>query len=129
MADKVRVAMVGGGRTGTPLLEDLLKRPFVEVVGVADVNLESPGALLAQGAGVFFTTDATELADKGAEVDLLIEVSGYPELKGKIKERYVAQGNRHTIIMHDLVARLVLSMVSDSETLVETYHPEDNGVG
>lgn len=127
--DKVRVAIVGGGRTGTPLLEDFLSRPFVEVAGVADVNSESTGALLAQGSGVFFTTDAMELAAMGEDVDLLIEVSGDPELKSRIKEAYQAQGNRHTIILHDLVARLIISMVSGADELVETFHPHDDGVG
>ena len=51
--DTVRVAIVGGGRTGTPLLESLLEKPFVEIVGVADVDSESPGAVLARENNLF----------------------------------------------------------------------------
>lgn len=127
--DKVRVAVVGGGRTGTPLLENLLKRPFVEVVGVADVNPDSPGARMAQGAGVMFTTDYMDLARKGTEIDLLFELSGDPEVKPRLKAEYQAQGNRHTIIVHDLLARLMISIISGAEELVQTYHPHDDGVG
>lgn len=126
---KVRVAVIGGGRTGTPLIADFLKRPFVELVGVADVDGDSPGAVLARQSGLFFTTDAMDLAEKGADLDLLIEVSGDPTLKRRLKDAFIAQENRHTIILHDLVARLIVSVVSGSETLVDTYHPGDNGVG
>ena len=129
VASKVRVGIVGGGRTGTPLLQDFLDRPFIEVVGVADVDAESPGAKLARDNGVEFTTDALQLAARGDDVDLLIEVSGDASLKPKIKEAYVQQGNKHTIIAHDLVARLIISLVEGSDTLIDTYHPQDNGVG
>lgn len=127
--DTARVAVVGGGRTGTPLIQDLLDRPYVDLVGVADVNSESTGALLAKGAGVFFTTDAMELVGMGEDIDLIIEVSGDPDLKPRMKQAYQEQGNRHTIILHDLVARLFISMVSGAQELVETYHPHDDGVG
>lgn len=129
VGDIVRVAVIGGGRTGTPLIQDFLKRPFIELVGVADIDPESIGATLAKDGGVFFTTDAMELASKGDEIDLLVEVSGDESLKPKIKNHFVARGNKHTIIMHDLVARLVISLLCNSEKLVETYHPADNGVG
>jgi predicted dehydrogenase len=56
MADKVRIAIVGGGRTGTPLIEQFMDIPYVELMGVADVDPESPGAQLAKDNGVFFTT-------------------------------------------------------------------------
>jgi predicted homoserine dehydrogenase-like protein len=130
MVDKiVRVAVVGGGRTGTPLIEDFLKRPFIDLVGVADVDPDSPGAKVAKDNDVFFTTDAMELAAKNEEIDLLVEVSGDSALKPKIKNHFVARGNKHTIIMHDLIARLVISLISNSSTLTEPFHPLDNGVG
>jgi predicted homoserine dehydrogenase-like protein len=127
--DKIRIAIVGGGRTGTPLVEEFLKTPYVELVGLADMNPESPGALYAKENGVFFTTDAMIFAAKGDEIDLLIEVSGDPSVKRRLKDAFINEGNRHTIIMHDLVARLVISMVSKSDTLVPGFHPSDEGIG
>jgi acetaldehyde dehydrogenase (acetylating) len=127
--DKVRVAIVGGGRTGTPLLEEFLKTPYVEVVGVADVNADSPGAQTARDNGVFFTTDALLFASKGDEIDLLIEVSGDTALKRRLKDAFIAEGNRHTIIMHDLVARLLTSMVTNADELLPSFHPDDDGIG
>jgi predicted homoserine dehydrogenase-like protein len=127
--DKVRIAIVGGGRTGTPLIEQFLQTPYTDLVGVADVDAESPGAKLARDNGVFFTTDAMLFASKGDEIDLLIEVSGDATLKRRLKDAFIQEGNRHTIIMHDLVARLVMSLVSDSDVLVPSLHPDDEGIG
>ena len=127
--DKVRVAIVGGGRTGTPLLEDFLKRPFIEVVGVADADSDSAGAAIARQNGIFFTPDADVLAAKGNGIDLIIEVSGDPAVKPALKDAFMAQGNRHTLIVHDLIARLIMSLSADSDTLIEAYHPEDQGIG
>lgn len=129
MSDKVRIAVVGGGRTGTPLIEQFLEIPYVDLVGVADVDPESPGAALAKDNGVFFTTDALIFASKGDEIDLLIEVSGDPSVKRRLKDAFISEGNRHTIIMHDLVARLMISMVSDADELVASLHPGDSGIG
>jgi len=129
MAEKVRIAIVGGGRTGTPLIGEFLDTPYVEIVGVADVDPESPGARLAKENGVFFTTDALLFASKGDEIDLLIEVSGDPSVKRRLKDAFINEGNRHTIIMHDLVARLMISMISGSDHLVESLHPDDEGIG
>jgi len=129
MGDMVRIAVVGGGRTGAPLIEDLLKRPYVELVGVADVDPASPGALLAKDAGVFFTTDALHFAGNGDEIDLLIEVSGDASVKRDLKDAFVKAGNRRTIIMHDLIARLLMTMVTGADELVASVHPDDVGVG
>jgi acetaldehyde dehydrogenase (acetylating) len=127
--EKIRIAIVGGGRTGEPLIEQFLRTPYVELVGVGDVNPESPGSKLAKENGVFFTTDAMLFASKGDEIDLLFEVSGDPSVKRRLKDAFIQEGNRHTIIVHDLVARLVTSLVSDSDVLVASLHPDDEGIG
>jgi predicted homoserine dehydrogenase-like protein len=129
MGEKVRIAVVGAGRTGAPLIEEFLSVPYVDLVGVADVDADSIGAKRAREAGVFFTTDPMLFAAKGGEIDLLIEVSGDPTVKRRLKDAFIQEGNRHTIIMHDLVARLFMSMVSHSEELVPALHPDDVGVG
>lgn len=127
--EKVRVAFVGGGGTAVPLLEDLLRRPFIDVVGIADVDETSRGGQLAKANGIFFTTDALVFASKGDEIDVLFELSGDPLIKRRLKNAFVAEGNLHTIIVHDLVARMMLSVAMSSATLAETFHPDDQGVG
>lgn len=129
MGDTVRIAVVGGGRAGTPLIQEFIDRPYAELVGVADIDPESAGARLAREHGVFFTTDAMDLAAKGEEIDLLIEVSGDPILKRRLKDAYFETGNRHTIIVHDLVARLVWTVISGADSIAPAVHPDDVGVG
>ncbi len=129
MVDEVRVAVVGAGRTGTPLLENLIEIPYVKVVGVADKDPQSPGAVLARDNDIFYTEDAAVFAARADGIDIIIEVSGDPSVKPLLKEAFQAQGNRHTIILHDLVARFVLSIATGSNVLVETHHPQDQGIG
>lgn len=130
MADEIiRVAIVGGGRTGTPLLKALLERPYVQVIGLADHDLDSPGAALARENGIFVCQYADVLAAKGEEIDLIIEVSGDASVKRMLRDAFIAQGNRKTAIVNDLAARLILSLATCSDTLVETHHPGDKGIG
>lgn len=127
--EKVRVAVVGGGRMGAPLIADLMSRPFVEFIAVCDVNIESRGATLARDNGIFVTGDVQELAAMGEDIDIIIEVSGDPEVKPQLKNAFILSGNRSTIIMHDLIARMMLSIMGDAEDLVATVHPDDRGIG
>ncbi|MDO8879799.1 MAG: hypothetical protein Q7W44_03205 [Coriobacteriia bacterium] len=127
--DIISVAIVGGGRTGGPLLEALLALPYLQVVGVADRDEDSPGAVIARERGIFFTPDADVLAAKADEIDLIIEVSGDRSVKPSLKQAFRAQGNSDTIIVHDLVARLLMTLATGDDTLAPTLHPHDTGVG
>jgi predicted homoserine dehydrogenase-like protein len=124
----VSVALVGGGRTGGPLLEALLELPYVRIVGVADRDVDSPGAEIARRNGIFLTPHADVLAAKADEIDLIIEVTGDPSVKPSLKSAFRAQGNTDTIIVHDLVARLLMTLATGSDSLAPTFHPDDIGV-
>jgi hypothetical protein len=69
------------------------------------------------------------LVDKGSDIDILIVVCGDAGLKGKIKDRFVAQRNKRTVIMHDTIARLFISVSARQAELVENLHPGDIGIG
>lgn len=118
-----------GGRTGNPLLSDFLSRPFVEVVAVVDKDPESPGAVKAKAAGIFYTSSVSELIERSADIDMVIEVSGDPDVKTVLKEAFLERDNHHTIIVHDLVARLIMSLAADAAGLMPSFHPRDDGVG
>ncbi|PKQ29515.1 MAG: hypothetical protein CVT60_04890 [Actinobacteria bacterium HGW-Actinobacteria-10] len=129
MAETVNVAIVGAGRAATPLIQDFLNRPFIKIVGIADKNPDSPGAVLARENGIFYAEHADVLAAKGSEIDLLFDLSGDPAVKPALKDAFVVQGNRTTIIAHDLIARLIQSICQGSDTLIESVHPTDRGIG
>lgn len=129
MSNKVSVALIGAGRTGTPLLKELVKYPYVEIVGAADLDPAAEGITFAKGRGVFTTSDPMDLVKKGEAIDILIEVSGDVDLKKRIKDYFEQIGNKKTIIMHDLVARLFISVCAQQGELVPTFHPQDVGIG
>ena len=129
MADKVKVGLIGAGRTGTPLLKEFLKYTYVEIIGVADINEKAQGIKLAVSKGIFTTTKPMGLVKRSADIDILIEVSGDMKLKKKIKEYLAKSRNKKTIIMHDLTARLFISMTTKKTKLIPGFHPDDVGIG
>jgi len=129
MPDKICVALIGGGRTGTPLLKELFKYPYIEIVGVADLDPAAEGIKLASDKDIFTTTDPMELVRKDAAIDILVEVSGDSKLKKTIKSEFERSGNTKTIIMHDLIARLFISICTQQQQLIPSLHPKDVGVG
>ncbi|MFZ5822754.1 MAG: oxidoreductase [Bacillota bacterium] len=108
--ERIRVALVGAGRTGTPLLETLLRHDFVAVDMVADRLEEAPGMVLARARGIPTTTDFTRVARLKEPVDIIIEVSGDPGVRAALRLQLQLQNNRHTIIMHERIALLMISM-------------------
>ena len=129
MSDKINIGLIGAGRTGTPLLKEMLKYSYVNIVGVADLNETAEGMQIAKDNGVFVTTNPVDLISKGEEIDILVEVSGDLSLKKVIKDYLQNTRNKKTIIMHDLVARLFISMTTQQTSLIPSLHPDDVGVG
>ena len=129
MSDALRVAIIGVGRTGTPLLQEFLKYTYIHIVGVADLDPHAEGIKLAAAKGIFTTSDPMELVMKGASIDILVEVSGDSMLKRTIKAEFERSGNSRTIIMHDLIARLFISVCTHQQQLIPGLHPQDVGVG
>jgi predicted homoserine dehydrogenase-like protein len=108
--DKIRIAMIGAGETGTPLLKQLLAASFVEVVGVADLNDDMPGMELARQNGVTTTDDFMTLARLGDAVDIIVDVTGVDTVRNQLRSYLQESGNHHTIIMHELIAVLLMSL-------------------
>lgn len=129
MNQQLSIAVIGAGRTGTPLLKDLLQYDYIQLLGVADIDPGSPGMQLAKSKGIACYTDPMQLVEAAGSVDILVEVSGDQQLKGRIKSYYEQTGNRKTLIMHDLIARLLISLCDQSPTLVPSFHPQDQGIG
>lgn len=118
--DLFRVAVIGAGETGTPLLRKLLDAPFVELLGVADLDADAPGARLARERGVATTTDFMDLARLGETVDVLIDVTGVPAVREALRREMQETGNHHTLIVHEVVVQLMLSLLTGS--LVRLKH-------
>lgn len=119
---KIRIGVIGAGETGTPLLQQLLDSSFVDVVGVADLNQEMPGIQLAREHGIVTTTDFMEIARLGDGVDILIDVTGVAKVREQLRDYFQQSGNRHTIIMHELIAVLMMSLSRNE--LISSKHDQ-----
>lgn len=117
---KIRIGIIGAGETGTPLLTQLLDASFVEVVGVADLDEAMPGIRLAQSRGIRTTKDFMDIAQLGNQLDILIDVTGVPAVREKLRSFFQESGNHHTIIMHERIAVLMMSLSQNK--LVSTKH-------
>ncbi|MCU7809644.1 MAG: oxidoreductase [Candidatus Thiodiazotropha sp. (ex Notomyrtea botanica)] len=122
--DTIRIILIGAGETGTPLLHQLLAASFVEVVGVADLNDQMPGIQLAREHGVKTTNNFMSLVQLGDAVDIIIDVTGVAKVREELRRYMQESGNHHTIIMHELIAVLLMSLSQDK--LVSMKH---NSVG
>ncbi|NMG73181.1 oxidoreductase [Aromatoleum diolicum] len=116
----IRIGLIGAGETGTPLLRQLLDASFVELVGVADLSDAQPGIRLAKERGVRTTNDFMDLARLGNGVDIIIDVTGVAKVREQLRNHFQETGNHHTIIMHELIAVLLMSLSQGK--LVSTKH-------
>lgn len=103
-----QIVVIGAGETGTPLLQQLLDAPFVNVRGVADLDVTLPGIALAHQHGVHVTTNFMELVDHS--VDIIIDVSGSPKVREVLRSNMLDTGNTHTLIVHETIALLMMSL-------------------
>lgn len=121
---KIRIGVIGAGETGTPLLQQLLDASFVDVVGVADLNQDMPGIALAKARGIPTHDDCMALARLGEAIDILIDVTGVAKVREMLRDHFQHSGNHHTIIMHELIAVLMMSL-SKNELVSSKHNQQD----
>ena len=116
----ISIAVVGGGKTGTPLLQNLIDLDFIKVVGVADISEEAPGILIAKERGINITKNFMDFAQMGENIDIIVDVSGDKNVREKMRTYFNENNNNHTILMPELIAVLMMSMAHGE--LVKTFH-------
>lgn len=108
--DRFTVAVIGGGHAGLALLDKLFTADFVDILGVADMNPEAPGMLLAKSHQIPTTTDMQDLLKDSQQIDILIDVTGVKAVRDALRTHMQETGNYHTIIMHERISALLLSL-------------------
>ncbi|MDP2400413.1 MAG: hypothetical protein Q8M66_00395 [Actinomycetota bacterium] len=129
MAERIRIGIVGGGRLGAPLIMDFITRPFIEVVAIADKKPDCRGAQIAAQRGIYFTQDPMDLIERSDGIELIIDMTGDPELRPMLVKGLLARSDTTTILVHELSARLIMSLAADSRVMVERPEAEDDGIG
>jgi len=104
------VGIIGAGQAATELLNQLANAEFVNIIGIADLNTEAPGILLAREHGIKTTTDMADILKLGESLDIIIDVTGVHVVREKLRQHMVESKNRHTVIMHERIAALMVSL-------------------
>jgi len=75
-----KVVIIGAGMGGISLIEILHNDPLVQVIGVADLDVDAPGIRLAKKLHIPVTKDFKRLL-LSKEADLVIDVTGNPSVE------------------------------------------------
>ena len=110
-----KVAIIGLGRIGSAFLRNMLDRRGrgVELVAVAESG-DTPGRQMALDAGLKVMT-LDQIVALGGSVDVLFDLTGIPAVRREIREKLMAQGNHHTVIASETIARLIWVMTTEDE--------------
>lgn len=107
-----KVAILGGGKGGTVLLDLLSQIPGLEIIGIADKDLTAPAIKRARDLNIQVTGDVMELiANHG--VNLLVDVTGDPTV-----ERTIAAQKRPGVdVLGGAAAKLLWNLVQHESAL------------
>jgi predicted dinucleotide-utilizing enzyme len=113
--DTQKIAIIGLGRIGSAFLRNMLGRRErgVELVAVAESG-DTPGRKMALDAGLKVMA-LDQIVALGSGVDILFDLTGIPAVRREIREKLMAQGNHHTVIASETIARLIWVMTSDDD--------------
>jgi len=107
-----QVAIIGAGPGGAALLKTLLDSPEVRILGIADLDQQSPGIRLARQHGIFTTRDFRDLLRKPGK-KIIFDATGSSAVAAEL----AAAASETTIVVVPEVARLIWQMVDARETV------------
>ena len=115
-----KVAILGGGRGGTALLDLLHLIPSIEIVGISDRDPAAPGLLRARNLHIAVTDRIEDLVGNHG-VNLIMDVTGDPAM-----ERFIQLHKQpDTQVLSGSAARLLWELVSHEANLqAELFHAE-----
>jgi len=104
---KLKISIIGLGKSGTAILDIFKGDPSLEIVGVADVNPLAKGIKFAKSLNIPVVADYRKIIQKG--VDIIINVTGSKEVGNEIKRIKPSD----TELMEGLSARLLWQLVEE----------------
>lgn len=107
-----QVAIIGAGPGGAALLKTLLDSPEVRILGIADLDQQSPAIRLARQHGICTTRDFRDLLRKPGK-KIIFDATGSSAVAAEL----AAAASETTIVVVPEVARLIWQMVDARETV------------
>ena len=117
--NKINIALLGLGDIGQDFAENFLeiiqeKGKPVEIIAVAHDDMTSPVVMGFQSSGITVYENALQVLELGEKVDIIFDLTGNNKVRTSLRQGLQADGNRHTVIAPEVVAKL-LWMFFDSE--------------
>ena len=75
-------------------------------------SADTPGRRVAQKAGVRICT-LDEIVALGPKLDVVFELTGLPEVRRELREKFLRTDNHQTVIASESIARVIWAMISD----------------
>ena len=122
MSDKISIAIIGGGETGTSLMKSLLKYEFIEIVAIADLNKESSGFQFAKESGIKAVADLSDIIKMGNKVDIIADAVGKKEIRIALRYELKTARNDHTVIIPELIVLTMIAMSNNSREIPRSKH-------
>ncbi len=107
-----KIMIVGAGKGGTAILN--IFKQTANVIAVVDINLDAPGILAAQEAGIPTGTDWQ--AYMSDELDIIIEVTGEDKVFRELRDAR----SKNTVLIPGSVAFLLATLLEEKEELIKT---------
>ncbi|MFP7310607.1 sigma 54-interacting transcriptional regulator [Bacillus safensis] len=108
-----RVLIVGAGQGGSALLETLLKTNTIQIIAIADLDLEAPGMAEAKKNGIDTTTDWKEYIKD--DIDIIIETTGSSVVLKELME----EKPEHAVIVPSSMAYVISELMSEKQQLIQ----------
>lgn len=110
-----KIAIIGLGRIGSIFLRNMLTRRErgVHVTAVAETDA-TPGRQQALDAGVS-VLPLDQIVAMGESIDVLFDLTGNPVVRRDIRVKLMEQGNHHTVVASETIARLMWAMTTEDE--------------
>ncbi|MBW1902252.1 MAG: PAS domain S-box protein [Deltaproteobacteria bacterium] len=121
----LNAAIVGGGEACYNLLEildkDRLSRLNMKILGISDLNPETPGFRYAKDLGLFTTTNFEELFSLEG-INLIIELTG----SDKVRDRIFAAKPSNVSVLDHMASRVLwdLFQIESEKTELEKEHKQ-----
>jgi predicted dinucleotide-utilizing enzyme len=111
---KKNIAIIGLGRIGSAFFDTMQqKKQSINLVCVAE-STDTPAKVQAVAAGIKIAT-LDEIVAMGNRIDVIFELTGIREVRRELREKLQAARNMHTMIASETIARLIWSLISDTE--------------
>ncbi len=97
------------GETFSSLLLEQIQEKGVpmEIVAVCHPDLDSPVVMGFAQNGVKTMTKADDLTDLGEEIDMIVDLSGDPNISHQLRMGMLKNNNLHTVVTRRAVAQMM----------------------